>query len=533
MKPLRPLSRSGPQPGVSRRAFCQKIILASAGAGLLPTILPAQQPPSVGTPAERPKVDGGTMTGDLLDNGAILWSRCDRPATMLVEVSTTESFADPLKLRGPIALEDTDFAAKMAVPNLPAGQRIFYRVRFEDLANPKLVSEPVEGSFLTPPLARRDVLFTWSGDTAGQGYGIDLSQGGMKTYESMRRLHPDFFVHSGDNIYADNPISAEMKLDNGAVWKSIVTEGKSKVAETISEFRANYFYNLLDENVRRFNSETPLFCQWDDHEVLNNWFPGKILDDTRYTEKRVSILAARARRAFFECLPIRPDPLESIYRQIRYGPSLELFFLDFRTYRGPNSPNRQPVRGPETAYFGEPQLTRVKLALLASAATWKVICSDMPLSETVRDGGANFENSCNGGGPPLGREMEVAELLGFLKQNRILNVIWITSDVHHCASIYYDPGKAVFQDFDPFWEFISGPLHAGTFNPAPLDNTFGPEMRFLGIPKDLKANRPPSADYQFFGAVHIDGQTEELTVTHYNRNGERLWAITLPPARSA
>jgi len=32
----------------------------------------------------------------------------------------------------------------------------------------------------------------------------------------------------------------------------------------------------------------------------------------------------------------------------------------------------------------------------------------------------------------------------------------------------------VFQDFEPFWEFISGPLHAGTWPPQQLDNTFGP-----------------------------------------------------------
>jgi phosphodiesterase/alkaline phosphatase D-like protein len=41
------------------------------------------------------------------------------------------------------------------------------------------------------------------------------------------------------------------------------------------DFRGNYLYNLMDENVLRFNAEVPQIWQWDDHEVMNNWSPGK------------------------------------------------------------------------------------------------------------------------------------------------------------------------------------------------------------------------------------------------------------------
>ena len=35
----------------------------------------------------------------------------------------------------------------------------------------------------------------------------------------MRRHSPDFFIHSGDQIYADNPIVREVKTDDGnVVW---------------------------------------------------------------------------------------------------------------------------------------------------------------------------------------------------------------------------------------------------------------------------------------------------------------------------
>ena len=124
-----------------------------------------------------------------------------------------------------------------------------------------------------PGPGRGKVIFeVHSGDTVGQGYGINPDVGGMTIYEAMRRMQPDFFVHSGDTIYADNPLLPEKKLPDGKVWKNIVTEAKSKVAETLDEYRGNYRYNLLDENLRRFNAEVPTLAQWDDHEVLDNWY---------------------------------------------------------------------------------------------------------------------------------------------------------------------------------------------------------------------------------------------------------------------
>jgi alkaline phosphatase D len=81
-------------------------------------------------------------------------------------------------------------------------------------------------------------------------------------------------------------------------------------------------------------------------------------------------------------------------------------------------------------------------------------------------------------GAPLGREFEIADLLSFIKHAGVRNTVWITADMHYTAAHYYDPNRAVFQDFDPFWEFVSDPLHAGTWAPSDLDNTFGPVALF-------------------------------------------------------
>ena len=94
--------------------------------------------------------------------------------------------------------------------------------------------------------------------------------------------------------------------------------------------------------------------------------------------------------------------------------------------------------------------------------------------------------------------------LRYIKNAGITNTVWLTADVHYTAAHYYNPDKAQFQDFNPFWEFVSGPIHAGTFGPNDFDMTFGPELKFIKAPTaEQGQNLPPSAGLQFFGLVDI------------------------------
>jgi len=512
--------------GISRRAFGAWVAAAAGGGGVArgqaPAVMPAE--------GARPAVTDGVASGDVSGRSAVVWSRTDRPARLVVEYATTDSFQDARRVAGTAALPETGYTAKAVLTGLPPGQRVVYRVRFQDLASPKTFSHPAPGTFLTAPADRRDVVFAWSGDVAGQGFGIDKDRGGMLTFESVRLARPDFFLHSGDHVYADGPIVAEVKLDDGTLWRNLTTEAKSKVAETLDEFRGNYRYNLLDENVRRFHAEVPQVSQWDDHETLNNWYPGEILDDARYTVKSVSLLAARAKRAFFEHTPTRlhPDDPERVYRTVRYGPLLEIFVLDERSYKGPNTAARDATEGDDTAFLGTEQMRWLSRRLAASRATWKVIASDMPVGLIVGDGPGAFEAVANGDGPPLGRELEIARLLRSIKEQNVRNVVWLTADVHYAAAHHYDPSRARFTEFAPFWEFVAGPMHAGTFGPGKLDDTFGPERKFQAIPDGMKGNRPPSDGHQFFGTVRIDSKTSAMTVALHNRGGKRLYSVDLP-----
>jgi alkaline phosphatase D len=321
-------------------------------------------------------------------------------------------------------------------------------------------------------------------------------------------------------------------------------EEKAKPAESLTEFRGNYKYNLLDANLREFNAVVPMFAQWDDHEVTNNWWPEEPLsraehERKKYTEKNMMALAARAARAFHEYMPIRLEPTEPgrVYRKIPYGPLLDVFMLDMRSYRGPNGENRQSTYGPDAYFLGPTQLAWLKRELKASRATWKVIAADMPISlYVVYDIDRKFGSEAiaqTDNGPPLGRELEIADILGFIKREKVRNTIWLTADVHYTAAHYYDPNKAAFQDFDPFWEFVSGPIHAGTFGPNDLDATFGPQLAYIKAPtKEQGQNLSPALDLQFFGHVAIDGKTEQATVTLYDWNNVALWSKVLDPQQA-
>lgn len=302
----------------------------------------------------RPRAAWGVQVGDVTSSSALVWVRSDRPARMVVETSATESFRRARTWHGPLLGSGTDFTGMTPLHGLPPGEQVHYRVTLADPEDPRRTGEPVYGTFRTAPARRQDgVRFLWSGDIAGQGWGINPDIGGYVVYDEMRRLDPDFFLCSGDSIYADGVIEPSVNLPDGRVWRNITTEEKAKVAETLAEYRGNFRYNLLDENVRRFNAQVPSIVQWDDHEVRNNWYPGQILDDSRYTEKNVDVLAARSMRAFREYFPVstlRASAGEGrMHRVVRHGPLLDVFVLDMRSFRNANSPAGSPTTPPASS----------------------------------------------------------------------------------------------------------------------------------------------------------------------------------------
>jgi len=87
------------------------------------------------------------------------------------------------------------------------------------------------------------------------------------------------------------------------------------------------------------------------------------------------------------------------------------------------------------------------------------------------------------------------------------------------------------EPFEPFPEFVAGPLNAGSFGPNPLDGTFGPEVVFQKAAPT--PNSSPRAGFQFFGEVEIDAQSGALSVSLRDIDGAVVYSQTLEPWQPA
>lgn len=332
----------------------------------------------------------GIQAGDVTANSAVIWARGDRESRMVVDFSTSPTFKERVETRrGPQVSAVTDFTGTVELSRLRPDTTYYYQVRFVSgkIAPWSGTLQGLIGRFRTAPFIgqARSVRFVWAADMAGQGWGRNPNlkitafdgeeiQGGYVIFDVMRKLQPDFAIFSGDMIYADNPIPPTKPIPEsvgGGTW--VNDPPKDFIAVSLDEFRANWKYNLGDSKFQRFLAETPIYVQWDDHEVSNNWYPTEILTAVPYNGLPARDLAQRAKQAFFEYNPIRG---EQIFRNYNYGRHLELFLLDERSFRGPNDKNTEP----SLKMLGEDQLQWIKQSLQATQATWKVIASDDPLS---------------------------------------------------------------------------------------------------------------------------------------------------------
>src|SRR5262249_21740443 len=97
LAPLRTDMRqiSGHGRRIGRRAFLAGVAaLGASRAGVGCGLVAAQAPAALTPERLRPAVVSGVQSGDVGGDRGIVWSRTDRPARMIVEYATTESFKD-------------------------------------------------------------------------------------------------------------------------------------------------------------------------------------------------------------------------------------------------------------------------------------------------------------------------------------------------------------------------------------------------------------------------------------------------------
>jgi alkaline phosphatase D len=226
--------------------------------------------------------------------------------------------------------------------------------------------------FVTAPAADDDrkVSFCFSGDTRD-------SYKPFTVMNAVRAQNPDFFLHLGDSIYAD----------------------RDGVATTLEEFWLKYRKNRDDTATRALHAETSVYATWDDHEVADDYLPGHSLIPVGY-------------KAFLDYWPIRRDPQQArkIYRSFRWGKALELFVLDVRQYRDRS----------QGTMLGHAQKEWLFSGIMKSSAIFKFIATPVPMEGGGRDRWDGYPK-------------ERAQILNFIRRNKITGVVFLSADLHYAA----------------------------------------------------------------------------------------------------
>lgn len=468
-----------------------------------------------------PRIRYGVAAGSVTQSSVVIWSRADREATM--ELRLWNIMKPKVIEREQLVTGERDFTGKFAIEGLEPGVRYRYEVRFID-SDPESKAEPASafGVFQTAPATSeaREVRFAFSGDLAGQNICRDVKEG-FPIFNPINELNLHFFVGLGDMIYADNTCEETGALGNKQI------PGNFQPSVKMEDFWAHWKYNREESGSLRLLSHTAYYPVWDDHEVVNDFGPEL---DTRskppYTPE--AHLMPLGRQAYLDYNPLLEDASDPnrLYHKARWGKHLEIYFLDNRQYRDLKLAVDDPEE-PKTM-LGREQVEWLKESIAASDATWKIIVSSVPMSiptgwppEEGRDAWANYDQE-------TGFENELLEIMNFMREQSPRNFVWITTDVHFAEVLRYMP----YEDDPDFevYEYVVGPMNAGSFPNRALDETLNPESLFFHGPESIGAVKTweEAKKWFNFGAITIsrDGEFKGDII---DTAGSTLFELNLQP----
>ena len=445
-------------------------------------------------------VSHGVSSGDVTAESAVVWSRAGRgPATMHVEFATDPAFAAAQRADTATgsATEATDYAATVKLDGLTPDTRYVYRVWFtgDDEEATAAPQDAVVGTFRTAPEvgASRPIRFVVGGDLAGQQF-CRRPEVGYRIFQRMEALDPDFFVANGDLIYADGACPLDGPATGFASWENVPGDFPSianpaldwtDTAAVKTVYDRHWAYNREDPAYQRFLASTPQYVQWDDHEVINDFgAPWDAQNPGNADRPGFQNLVQAGRDSLFYWNPMdrNPDEPNRIYRSYSWGAEADLFLLDQRSYRSLNSVADTEENA--KTMLGDEQLAWLKQGLLGSTATWKVISADVPISIPTGGNAVEFgrDGWASGTDPDFsaetGFEREFGDLLAFIDDNNIQNVVFVVCDVHFAMNIGYEVDANGDGDTVTFHEFVNGPLNAVAVPPPGLDPTFNPTILY-------------------------------------------------------
>ena len=332
------------------------------------------------------------LAGETTDNSVILQARMGKSDTLIdydikgaegyirFELSDNIEFEDSKVFPWQSTLPENDLIAKEYITGLEPGKTYLYRCHYGFDKTEYVVSEPgkfktLQGREGSDPV--RLVMVTGSNyhrfKSGGKGGAIgeifppatpEELKKGFPGHVTILEQEPDYWIGNGDNVYYDQPAE--------------------EAAETVDEMRA-FWHRLY--SMPRFKSlllNTSTFWLKDDHDRRYD-----DSDTTDYSRKngqhRPLPTNADGINTFLEQVPVP----EKTYRTYRINQTLQIWMVEGRDYR---SPNTDPD-GPEKSIWGKEQLEWLKTTLLESDAPHKLLISPTPMIGP--DDNWKIDNHCN------------------------------------------------------------------------------------------------------------------------------------------
>lgn len=278
---------------------------------------------------------------------------------------------------------ERDFTKQIKLSDLFPGTS--YEIAVEARAlGAETVSSSLDGRFKTAPLADEPARIVFALSSCQEYPRQDAPDGGFKIYPSILEINPDFYINTGDIIYYDR-------------WAKNLELARWVWARMFS----------LPTNFD-FHRQMSSYFMKDDHDTwMNDAWPGrdvKLMGDFTFAE---------GQRTFLEQVPME----EQTYRTYRWGKDVQIWMVEGRDYR---SPNTDPD-GPEKTIWGAEQIAWFKDTVRNSDATFKILVSPTPMVGPDRDN--KFDSHAN-----IGFQFEGSLLRDFIAQQD--NMIVITGDRH-------------------------------------------------------------------------------------------------------
>ena len=276
----------------------------------------------------------GVAAGDVTARSAILWGKANTSGRYTLEVRARREVRR-LAVR---ARAGDDNTLQRRVTGLEPGTR--YRYRFTGRRGRR----SDWGSFVTAPRpgANATIEFAWTGDTdflPQQGQSRPFWNSG-DVFRRMRSERNHFNIHLGDTIYSDTEVPAPLNQP-------------FPVALTVAQKWAKYKINLGNRPLRRVRGSTGFYSHWDDHEFINDFSPREdtFQNPISGITENVSgpVLYRRGVKAFTDYSPVTYSRARGIYRSVRWGANVELFFLDQRSFRDAKADENGVCNNPQTA----------------------------------------------------------------------------------------------------------------------------------------------------------------------------------------